>query len=594
MEGSSSGSSAEGGSSKKMFAIFAVVIVVAAVVIAAFLLMPKATKEKNIVVAAIDGNPSSLDPAVDYETVGGEIIQNVYETLMFYDGTSASTLVPFLCTAVPTVANGLVSADGYNYTYNLREGVKFHDGTTLTSADVYYSFERVLRLNDPDGPAWMVGEMLIPNYYSYDAGTFGSDGVLNADTGVPADVIAQHIWAKTPTMVQFNLSVAFPGWNFIITFGVGSIVSKAFVEANGGMSKAGYDFMATAMCGTGAFTLKEYVPSDHFLMVRNDNYWRTPSQINSVLIKQVPDDNTKILEIKSGEADFAQIPRALRSGLDGDSNLRIGEGNGTFNIDFLGLNEKITVNSTTTTVPSTFFADKNVRLAFAHAFNEQTFLITQFNGSGIQPNGCIPKGMFGYDSSVPTYDFNISAVRAYLKNATTTIDGVETNWLDAGFSIEIYYNSGNSVRQTACELFKDGLEAASSNIHVTVTGLEWATYLDARKKGELPVMFLGWAPDYADPQDYVAPFYQSAGTYAHMVGYVNHTLDQAIEDAASELNPTQRAALYSNMMYDMQKECVFVWTVQATNFHVERTWISGYQFNPMYSGLYYYPMDKAV
>lgn len=598
MEGSASGaSSGEGSSSKKMFAIFAVVIVVAAVVIAAFLLMPTTEKVKNIVVADIDGNPESLDPAVDYETVGGELIQNVYETLMFYDGASASALVPQLCTAVPTVENGLITNNGLTYTYNLREGVKFHDGTTMTSADVVYSFTRMLRLNDPHGPAWMVGEMLIPDYYDYGAGEYASDGTMNATSGVAASAIAGCIWAKDAMTVQFNLTVAFPGWNYIITFGVGSVVSKAFVEANGGMNKAGYDYMATHMCGTGAFSLQEFVTSDHSLLKRFDDYWQGKAKISSVLIKQIPDHNTKILMLKSGEADFARFPRSLRSAVEGNPDIRIGEGNGTFNIDFIGLNQNIkgTMDADYNNIPAGFFNDTNVRLAFAHAFDYQKFLTTQFNGSGIQPNGAIPKGMFGYDASVPVFDFNVQKVKDYLENATFVKDSVETNWLDEGFKIQIFYNTGNTVRQVACELFKDGLEAANpGKITVTVTGLEWATFLDKRKKGELPVMFLGWAPDYADPNNYVAPFYLSYGTYASMVGYANATLDAAIEEAAAESNLADRAAQYKQISMDMQKECVFIYTVQATNFNVQRSWISGYVFNPMYSGLYYYPMDKAV
>ncbi|HXZ23760.1 MAG TPA: PKD domain-containing protein, partial [Methanomassiliicoccales archaeon] len=78
------------------------------------------------------GEPQSLDPAWDYESAGGQILQQVYETLVFYNGTSAIELKPMLCTAVPTVQNGLLSADGLNYTFNIRPNVQFHDGNLLT------------------------------------------------------------------------------------------------------------------------------------------------------------------------------------------------------------------------------------------------------------------------------------------------------------------------------------------------------------------------------------------------------------------------------------------------------------------------------
>jgi len=623
MEGSADAEPKKVGGSK-IIAIFIVGLLVGAALGAGIMMVlgggeDEETVYKTVVVATIGGNPESLDPAYDYETVGGEIIQNVYETLMFYDGGSAEVLVPQLCTEVPTIENGLITNDGHIYTYNLREGVTFHDGTVMTSEDVFYSFARVLRLNDPHGPAWMVGELLIPNYYDYvwannrtiateftsqdlkdklvvplyPAAEFDSSGIIKEYTGVSMDTIREHIWAKDDYTVQFNLTVAFPGWNYVITFGVGSIISKDYVELHGGMTKAGYDYMFNHMCGTGAFSLEEYTPDSQFVLLRYDDYWKGPAKINKVIIMQVPDDNTRLLLLKSGQVDIAAIPRTLRNSVVGDANIEITEGLPTFNIDFIGLNQKINFNTTAsknTNVPANFFADKNVRLAFAHAMNASKLIETQFNGAGIQPNGAIPKGMFGYDPDVPVYTYDVEKVKSYLKNAS---NGEGSNYLDEGFSIDIFYNTGNSVRQAACQMFKAGLEAANpGKIKVTVNSVEWATYLQLRREGAMPVLFLGWAPDYADPNNYMQPFFHSAGTYASMTGYSNATVDALIEEAAAEMNKTHRAELYSELSWLMYGECVHIWTVQATNFHCERAWLDGYVFNPMYSGFYYYPMDK--
>ena len=574
----------------------------------------------TLVVATISGNPESLDPAVDYETVGGEIIQNVYETLMFYDGESASVLVPQLCTEVPTVANGLITNEGLTYTYNLRDGVVFHDGTNMTSEDVFYSFARALRLNDPHGPVWMVGELLIPNYYDYvwasnrtiavdftsqdiksgnvtplyPAATFNDDGEINDYTGVAMDAIKEHIWAIDDDTIQFNLSVAFPGWNYVITFGVGSVISKDYVENHGGMTKAGYDYMYNHMCGTGAFSLQSFKPDTNFILARHDGYWKEPALLSKVIIKQVPDANTRLLMLQKGEADVAAIPRTLRDSVISDRSIDVIEGKASFNIDFIGLNQNINFNLTAapkTNVPSDFFADKNVRLAFAHAMNASKLIATQMNGAGIQPNGAIPMGMFGYNASVPTYTYNLDKVKSYLENASTP-DGM-SNYLDEGFKIDIYYNTGNTVRQTACEMFRDGLEAANPDkIEVTVNSIEWATYLQLRKEGAMPVLFLGWAPDYADPNNYMQPFFHSAGTYAMMCGFGNDTLDGMIEEAAAELDPETRATLYYELSMYLYGECLHIWTVQATNFHCERVSLEGWVYNPMYSGMYYYPMVK--
>ena len=120
---------------------------------------PVLVKYPDIFTEVTIGEPQFLDPAVDYETAGGEVLQNVYETLIWYQqGTeSVTVLVPRLATVVPSIANGGISADGKNYTFTLRTGVQFHSGgTNMTADDVVYSIQRVLAIHDPDGPSWIL------------------------------------------------------------------------------------------------------------------------------------------------------------------------------------------------------------------------------------------------------------------------------------------------------------------------------------------------------------------------------------------------------------------------------------------------------
>ena len=109
-------------------------------------------------------DPQTLDPAVDYETSGQEVIQNVYETLVWYNGPSASNLMPMLATQVPSIQNGGKPSDSLNYTFHIRSGVHFQNGELMTSADVVYSLQRALIINDPNGPAWMLGKVTLPDF----------------------------------------------------------------------------------------------------------------------------------------------------------------------------------------------------------------------------------------------------------------------------------------------------------------------------------------------------------------------------------------------------------------------------------------------
>ncbi|HCO70282.1 MAG TPA: peptide ABC transporter substrate-binding protein, partial [Mesotoga infera] len=113
------------------------------------------------------GEPETLDPLHSYDTASGEVILNLYENLIQYDGESVTDYLPMVSTEVPSVENGLVNPEGTVFTFPIREGVKFHTGNLLTPADVEYSFERYI-LGDPSGgPQWMIIEALT-------AGSFAS------------------------------------------------------------------------------------------------------------------------------------------------------------------------------------------------------------------------------------------------------------------------------------------------------------------------------------------------------------------------------------------------------------------------------------
>ncbi|MDW5563703.1 MAG: ABC transporter substrate-binding protein [Methanomassiliicoccus sp.] len=583
------------GISKKLIVIVLVAVLAIAAIGAALVLSGGSTKGSGSTVfryGTITGNYDSLDPAVDYETFGGEILQNVYETLVWYNGSSSSELIPLLATEVPTVANGGISADGLTYIFTIRDGVTFSDGTVLKASDVEYSFDRAFLLNDPASPIPMYGQMLIPDYANettYPASSFGSDGKIVPSIG--QDVLDQHIWAHD-NKVQFNLTQPYSAFLSALAFNTASIVSEKYVEDHGGLTKDGYDFMSSNAMGTGPYMVGEIKKDSYTKLVANDNYWRGAPTLKTIIITQYSEMSAMIMALKNGDLDAAAIPRTQMASVENIANVSIISGYPTLTLDFFGLNENLNVagaDPKKTNVPSTFFQDRNVRMAFASAFNYEQYINTTMQGMAIQPNGVIPKGMFGYDASVPTYSYDLEAAAAYLRNATNGA----SNWLDTGFNIELYYSAGNTARETACLLLKAGLESLSDKINVTVTPLELSTLIGYQSSHKMPVMFLGWAPDYADPDDYVHPFYLSSGLYASTIGYKNETIDSLVTQAATELNDTKRAELYHDISMAMHDECAYIWTVQATSFFVGYNYIQGYYYNPMYSNLYYYALSMA-
>ena len=112
------------------------------------------SKDPTTLTYAVFGDPETLDPALDYETAGGELVMQVYDTLVTYNKDNPVEFVPQLATEVPTLDNGGISADGTTYTFKIRQGVKFHDGSDLTPEDVAYTFQRNLLQGGP-APEWI-------------------------------------------------------------------------------------------------------------------------------------------------------------------------------------------------------------------------------------------------------------------------------------------------------------------------------------------------------------------------------------------------------------------------------------------------------
>jgi peptide/nickel transport system substrate-binding protein len=546
-------------------------------------------KNPDTFISVTIGEPDVLDPAVDYETAGGEILQNVYETLVWYEGESASILKPMLATAVPTVANGGISEDGLTYTFNLRSNVKFHNGETMTSADVVYSIKRLLMINDPNGPAWILGQVLVQNYYDH--------------PWVPASEVAKGVWAKDSMTVQFNLTSPYPAFLYCMAYTEASVVSMKYVEENGGIVGGEQnEWMNTHTCGTGPYELIEWAPNQQILMKRNDNYWQEPAVLKYVIIKKANDYGTRLLMLQAGDADAAYIGRQHASDVETDSRFRIVKDKPGFSLDFLGLNQNIVMAKNPAkdldTITPTFFADRNVRLAFAHSFNYTEYIDTIFLGAAVQPNGIIPAGMFAYNATVPVYDFNLQKAADYLNAAPSDVVG--ESWGQKGFKITLMYNAGNQAREAACTILRDGLNALTQNglvvgdIQVSIMALDWPAYLATLQGKGLPAFFLGWAPDYADPDDYTNPFLHSSGTYAARCSINNATLTALVVEAAMELNTDLRIQMYKTISDAVYDNCYYIWTAQATSFHVERTWVQGYYNNPMYSGYYYYEFSKSA
>ena len=252
----------------------------------------------SVLVHAADDEASTLDPAQVEPGEGGEtIILQVYERLLEI-GPDGPDLIPALATEVPSTDNGLISADGLTYTFPLREGVTFHDGTPMTADDVKYSWDRVMTMDLPDGAADVLNDIV------------DSTAVVDDNT---FEVTLQ------------KASAAF--LNTAVVAMVSSIVSQDAVEANGGIAAGELnEFMQTNMVGTGPYTLTAWNRGENIQLSINEDYWGTPAN-NDVRIEIGATPDVRVLGLRAGEYDTIEADPSFIGDLEGAEGVTIaGEG----------------------------------------------------------------------------------------------------------------------------------------------------------------------------------------------------------------------------------------------------------------------------
>ena len=568
------------------------------------------------------GGVDTLDPEGAYDTASGLILENVYETLYSYAGDSITEYEPALATSYE------VSEDNLTYTYTLREGVPFHSGNMMSCKDVEYSIERILVINDAQSGVWFQAEALLGSDANADtfvanqaaeAGVEGADGEdFDPSSWDGADAAYQEFWTMVDsavecpdgpdgTTVQFTLPSVDPAFFVKLMYTNASIIDSQWAIDNGNWDGTqetyrdwvGVDpregFLHDQMSGTGAYQLVSWDGTDVVAEAFPD-YWGDAPPLKTVLIQKVDELATRILALQNGDADRIIL------GSDSDwatADTQIRQMPGvtihenpewtSLSVNAVHLLENVVTENNQQNVgsgqlgdgvPADFFADENVRKGFANSFDSQQFIEQLYLGKGVPLTMALPPSFLGYDDSLSTYTYDPEAAEEAFRAA---MDGQV--W-EQGFQMTIAYNTGNETRQTIAEIFKANLEDLNPRFRVNVRGIQWPEFLNQRDQKLLPVAIVGWAPDYADPDNYIYTFYHSEGYYGSLLDFNNEELDNLVVEARQTTEDAQREELYSQvgqLGYDLAP---FINTPTAQAFMVTRDNLEGVYYNPMLSGFY--------
>lgn len=553
---------------------------------------------KDSLIVAHKGEMESLDPVYSYDGVTHGMLINVYDTLLKFKGSSLTELEPSLATQVPSKENGLISADGRTYTFPIRKGVKFHDGTELTPEDVRYSLLRFILSDVSGGPSSLLLEPILGV-----SSTRDENGEIIVDFNEAAQAIRVEgdnvvvtlkrpfapflsIVARWSYVVSKNWAVARGGWDG---------TEQTWKQFNNFAKDASPFFSASN--GTGPFQVARWdIAAKRLTLTAHENYFAGAPQLKTIHMMTVDEPSTLRLMLETGDADVAEISTKFAAQLKGNPDITVYDNLPRLRTDpviFFTLDINMQGNPDVGSgqldgqgIPSNFFADKDLRKGFEYAFDYDAFLQQSMEGRGERAIGPAPAGLVKYDAGFKRYHFDLEKAKAHFQKAW---DG--RVW-EKGFKFTITYNTSGDMRQIASEILKRNVESLNPKFQIDLRGVTWPAFLEKTAKRQMPMWARGWVADYADAHNFYFPFIHSQGRYALSQGYKNPMADRLIEKAVSETNLAKRNLLYRQVHNFMHEDAMQIYTVHPTGLWAMRTNVKNFVDNPVYMGIYFYPMYK--
>ena len=449
-------------------------------------------------------NPETLDPALNSAVDGGNTIITVFETLLIINENNE---------AVPGQAESwTTSEDGLTWTFTMRDGLKWSDGTDLNAKDFEYSFKRMA---DPDTAAPYAETCLgMIDGFEEAAGFPDADGNPTVEPNLDALNVKASDDGKTLTIV-----LAYPCSYFdkIVAFAAMSPVQKATVEANGDAWCTSPD---TYVCN-GPFMITEWTPSERIVLTKNPNYvggWDSSKIVSeSITLLLLEDSSASFAAYNSGEAQLIKdVPT------DEIPSLTKAEDGGDFYVDTILGTYYVSLN-----LKRDAFKDAKVRRALSLAIDRDYVANTIMQGtystadSIVGPGIVDENGYFHDNGNAPyisaDYEANLAEAKKLLADAGYPngegYPTLEYSTNDAGYHVPL----AEYLQQAWSDL----------GITLTISKMEWSSFTAARRAGEYDVARNGWVMDYNDPSNMLDLFCTDNGNNDGK--YSNPDFDAAID-----------------------------------------------------------------
>jgi peptide/nickel transport system substrate-binding protein len=466
----------------------------------------------------------SLDPHDIEDGLSVNNTSNVFDTLVRFKADSTQ-VEPSLAESWTTSADGLV------WTFKLRKGISFHDGTPFNADAVKFNYDRQVDAKNP-----------------YHNGNFPY-----------ADFTFQNVKSVDvvdPYAVKFTLSAPYAPFIANMAMFSTGIVSPTAVK------KYGKDFFKHPT-GTGPFKFVEWVQKDHATYEANKTYWAGRPCIDRLIIRGIPDNSVRVLELEKGNVHVIdQINPQDYSRVRSGANTALFTGPG-LNVGYIGMN--------TDKEP---FKDVRIRRAVNYAINRQAIVKAFYEGIGAVAKNPIPPTIWSYNGAIKPYEHNVAKAKALIAEAG----------YPNGLSTELWWPNRARPYLTQPQKIAEALQQqlGEAGIRVKLVTFEWATYLKKTADGEDPMYILGWTGDNGDPDNfmYVLLDKDNIGKQ-NRAFYKNETEHQLLLKAQKVSNQAERTKLYQQVQQIIHDDAPWAPFVHAARVSGYRKEVANYFGHPL-------------
>lgn len=512
-----------------------------------------ASSGEKILSVQVGPNPETIDPALNSAVDGGNMLLHSHECLLALD--ESGNLIPGQAESYE------VSEDGLTWTFHLREGLKWSDGSDLTANDFVYSFKRVC---DP-AVAAPYAETVLGMVEGFDEAAAG-------------DLDALQVVAEDDTTLVIHLSSPCSYFGSLAAFATLSPVQQATVEANGDA----WATQASTYISNGPFYIAEWVPNSYILMRKNPYYWNADAiKLDGIKWNLIEDANAAYSAYQTGEVLMIKdVPTEEIPSLTGTSDFYVDPIIGTYYIN-LNLDKEP-------------FDNVNVRKALSLAIDREYVANTLMQGTYTAASNFMGPGWIDTDGSqfmdnanngepyIDTTDFeaNLAEAKALLAEAGYP-DG-------EGLPSISYCTNDAGYHKVVAEYLQQAWAELGVDLKVEI--VEWASFTPMRRNGDYEVARNGWVGDYSDPSNMLELFMTTNGN--NDGNYSNAEFDAAMKLSQTTLDDAERSEALHTAEDIMMEDAACIPLAYYNDFWLQSEKITG-SWHSAYGYWYFMYADIA-